>query len=99
MEFDTYLKSIKKTVAELKLEFTPQALLRIKVALILREIVKMEGIALEAKEVDEALDKIAERYEDKEARDRIYASEYRDYVEYTLKNRKAIEKLREAMVK
>ncbi|OGL95620.1 trigger factor [Candidatus Uhrbacteria bacterium RIFOXYB12_FULL_58_10] len=99
MEFPEYMKSIKKTVAELKLEFTPQALTRIKVALILREIVKNENVEITDAEVEESLDQIAERYEDKEARDRIYDPEYRGYVEYTLKNRKAIEKLREAMVK
>ncbi len=99
MEWDAYLKSIKKTVAELKMEFTPQALTRIKVALILRELVKTENLEVTDAEVEDALDKIAERYEEKEARDRIYDPEYRGYVEYTLKNRKAIEKLREAMVK
>ncbi len=99
MEFPEYLKSIKKTIADLKIEFTPQALLRIKVALILRDLIKSESIELTEKEVDEALDKIAEKHEDKESRDRIYNPEYRGYVEYTLKNRKAIETLREVMVK
>ena len=99
MQFDEYLKSIKKTIAELKMEFAAPALTRIKVALILRELAKTENIEVTDAEVEESLDKIAERYEDKEARDRIYDPEYRGYVEYTLKNRKAIEKLREAMVK
>lgn len=99
MEFDAYLKSIKKTIAELKLEFAPQAILRIKVALILRDVVKSENVEVSTQEVDDALDKIAERHEDKESRDRIYHPEYRGFVEYTLRNRKAVEKLREAMVK
>ncbi|MEI6511500.1 MAG: trigger factor [Candidatus Uhrbacteria bacterium] len=99
MDFDEYLKSIKKTIAGLKLEFTPQALLRIKVALILRDITNSENIEITDAEVEEALDKIAERHEDKEERDRIYNPEYRGYVEYTLKNRKAVETLRKAMVK
>ncbi len=99
MQFDDYLKSIKKTVAELKMEFAQQAMMRIKVALILRDIVKDEKIEVTDAEVEDSLDKIAEKYEGKEDRDRIYNPEYRGYVEYTLKNRKALEALRTAMVK
>lgn len=99
MEFDAYLKTIKKTIAELKMEFAQQAMTRIKVALILRDIVKDEKIEVTDAEVEDSLDKIAEKYEAKEERDRIYNPEYRGYVEYTLKNRKALEALRAAMVK
>jgi len=41
LEFDHYLKSIKKTLADLKLDFAAQALIRIKVALILPSIQSM----------------------------------------------------------
>jgi trigger factor len=99
MNFDDYLKSIKKTIADLKLEFAPQALTRIKIALILRQLVKTENIEVTDEEVEESLDKIAERYEDKEMRDRVYDPEYRGFVEYTLMNRKVVDRLREAMVR
>lgn len=99
MEFPEYLKSIKKTVADLKLEFAQQALMRIKVALILRRVIRDEGIDVTDAEVTESLDRIAEKYQDKESHDRIYGAEYRGYVGYTLRNRKALEKLREAIVK
>ncbi len=99
MEFPEYLKSIKKTIADLKLEFAQQALMRIKVALILRRIIKDEAIDVTDAEVTESLDKIAEKYQDKESHDRIYGAEYRAYVGYTLRNRKALEKLREEIVK
>lgn len=99
MEFDAYLKTINKTIAQLKMEFAQQAMMRIKVALILRDIVKDEKIEVTDAEVEDALDKIAEKHEAKEDRDRIYNPEYRGYVEYTLKNRKALEAMRAAMVK
>jgi trigger factor len=99
LEFDTYLKGLKKTLAELKLDLTPQALMRVKVALLMREIAKRENVEVSEKELDEELDRLAERYEDKELRDRIYSPIYRDYVEAMLKNRKVVEILRAAMLK
>ncbi|KKR89086.1 MAG: Trigger factor [Candidatus Uhrbacteria bacterium GW2011_GWE2_41_1153] len=38
MDFEEYLKSIKKTYADIKIDFAPSALTRVKVALILKEI-------------------------------------------------------------
>jgi len=97
--FEDYMKSIKKTLADLKLEFAPQAMMRVKVAVILREIAKLENITVEQKAVDAELDKLATEYEDAETRKRIYAPEYRDYVELRQKNRKTLDLLRSAMVK
>jgi len=97
--FDDYLKSIKKTIANLKLEFAPQALVRVKVAILLREIAKQENVKVEDKEIDTELDMMAQRFEDAETRKRIYAPEYRDYVENRLRNRKTIDLLRGLMVK
>ncbi len=97
--FDDYLKSIKKTLGELKLELTPEAIKRIKVALIIREVARQEGIQAEEKEVDEELDKMAERYEDKELKKRVYSPQNRDYIEVIMRNRKVIDMLRKAMVK
>lgn len=99
LDFDTYMKNLKKTLPEIKLDLTPQAMLRIKVALILRAIATKENITAEAKEIDEELDRQAERYEDKDAKAQIYSPMYRDYVETILRNRKVIELLKKAIVK
>ena len=97
--FDDYLKSINKTLGELRLDFTPEALLRIKVALVIRAIAKEEGVATNSDEVDAELDKLASQYEDEEAKKNIYSPANREYVEVMLKNRKVIDLLHQTMVK
>jgi FKBP-type peptidyl-prolyl cis-trans isomerase (trigger factor) len=81
------------------MDFTPQALLRIKVALLLREIAKQEKIVADQKRVDQELDALAARYEDAETKKQIYAPQYRVYMESVDRNRQIIDKLREAMIK
>lgn len=98
-KFDDYLQSIKKTIAQLKLDFAPRAIERIKASLVVREAGKQMQIEVTAAEIDTALDTLAEQYKDKESRDKIYAPEYREYMEVALKNKKVIEKLREVMMK
>ena len=98
-KFEDYLQSIKKTIAQLKLDFTPRAIERIKASLVVREVGKQLNLEVSSKEIDEALDTLAEQYKDKESRERIYAPEYREYMEVALKNKKVIERLREVMVK
>ncbi len=99
LEFDTYLSNLKKTLVQLKMDLTPQALIRIKVALAMRAVALQEKIEVEESEIDAELDRIAKRYEDKETKARIYAPEYREYIEQILRNRKVIETLRVVMVK
>lgn len=98
-EFDDYLKRLKKTLPELKLELTPAALMRIKVTLVIRDIARKEDVTVSAEEVDKELDTQAERQTDKETKDRIYSPLYRDYMEVVMRNRKVIELLKSAIVK
>ena len=99
-EFDKYIESLGKTLAQMKMDFTPQALVRIKVALAMRAVAVAEEIKVEDKELDEELDKVAEQYkENKEAREQVFTPQYRDYMEQMLKNRKVIELLRSVMIK
>lgn len=98
--FEDYVKSLKKTLADIKLDFTPQALNRIKVALVVKEVAKKEDIKLKEEEIAEEIDHVAEHYkDDKEAKERIYSPEYRDYIQSVLRNRKVIELLKKEMVK
>ncbi len=99
LEFDTYLKNLGKTLAQMKLDFTPQALMRVKVAIAMREIAKEQGIEATDKELDEELDRIAEGYEDTKTKEQVYSPQYRDYMEQILKNRKVIEYLRGIIIK
>jgi trigger factor len=99
VQFDQYLKSIGKTLAQLKLDFTPQAITRIKIALVLRELAKREKVEIDGKELDAELDKLAANYDDAETKKRIYAPDYREYQESIMRNRKVLNMLKEAMVK
>ncbi|MBU1126357.1 trigger factor [Patescibacteria group bacterium] len=99
LEFDEYLKQLGKTVPELKLDFTPAALRRVEVGILLKEVANKESISVEPKEVDEELDKIAAQYEDEKVKKQIFAPEYRDYVEHQMRNRKAIDFLKSKIVK
>ncbi len=97
--FEDYLKSIGKTLDDMKKDFAPEALKRIKVALVVREIAKNEDVQIDEKEVDAELDKMAEQYEDKETQKKIYSPGNREYVSTIMRNRKVIDTLRETMIK
>lgn len=98
LEFETYLSNLKRTLAQLKIDFTPKALLRVKVALVLRAVGEKEKVLVDEKETDEELDRIAAHYEDKEAKEQIYSPAYREYAEQVMKNRKIIDLLKAKMI-
>lgn len=99
LEFDTYVKNLGKTLVQMKLDFTPQALMRVKVAVAMRAIAKEEELTATDKELDEELDRIAESYEDPKTKEQVFTPQYRDYMEQILKNRKVIEHLRSIIIK
>ncbi|MEK7183015.1 MAG: trigger factor [Patescibacteria group bacterium] len=100
MEFNEYLESVKKSVPELKLDFAKQALIRIKVALILEEVAKKEKIAPTPAEIDAEVDRIGEAVaKDPAAKEHIFSPEYRDRIEAQLRNRKTVDFLKAKMVK
>lgn len=98
--FEDYLKNMKKSMADLKLDLTRNALQRIKVAIILKEVAKKENIKANEKELDTELDKIAEQYKDnEEARKQVFSPQYHDYIAHQMTNRKTIDFLKGKMVK
>ncbi|MDD4995125.1 MAG: trigger factor [Patescibacteria group bacterium] len=100
MKFEDYLASIKKTVADLKIDFAAEAMRRIKAALLLRVISQKEKIDVEEKDVDQEIDRQAETYKDNDdARKQIFSPEYRDYIFGALRNRKVIEMLKKNMIR
>ncbi|KPJ84761.1 hypothetical protein AMJ57_05525 [Parcubacteria bacterium SG8_24] len=99
LEFEDYLKSIKKTLAELKLDFAPQAIKRIKTALLLREIGLQEKIDAEDQEVMAEIQEMMNRYsENAEVQGQLRSDEYQDYVRTSLRNRKVLEFLRQTVL-
>ncbi len=101
MKWDDYLSSIKKTMDDLKIEFAPQAVRRIKSAVLIKAFAKQAGITVDETEVDEELDHILNslRKGDNETRARVSSPDYREYVMVQMRNRKALEWLKEQCVK
>ncbi len=101
MKVDDYLASLKKSKDELKLEFVPQAIRRIKTATLVKDVAKREKITVPEEELDAEIDRILGglRTDDKDARERVSSAEYREYVAIMLRNRKTIELLRKQGIK
>jgi len=92
MDMAGYLKSIKKTKADLEKDFKPQAEQRIKAALVLRQISQEENIKIDDKEIDEYISKEKEMYKDnKEALKNLNDPNYRIHIMNILANKKVIE--------
>ncbi len=99
-EWKDYLTQIKKTEAELKLDFVPAAIRRIKTLLAVRLVAKKEKIILEEKEINEELDHLAGFYQDDpETKKRIFDQAHREQMAAALQNRKTISRLKELIEK
>ncbi len=98
--WDQYLATIKKTVDDLRLEMVPQAIRRIKTAVLIKHLAKQQGVEPTTEEVDTEIDRILGtlRPDDKDSREQVASAEYRDYVHTMLRNRKTIEWLKKECV-
>ncbi|MEK7529449.1 MAG: trigger factor [Patescibacteria group bacterium] len=98
--FEDYLGSIKKTVDDLRKEMQGDALMRVKVGLVLRTIAKEEGVTVDEKELDEEIEKQVKFFDASDERQKqVQSPEYRDHLAYRLRNQKVVDLLRAAMVK
>lgn len=92
MNFDDYLKSINKKESDLVLEMAPEAVKRIKVALAIRAIGKLENVAADDKEVAEETEKMINAYKnDAEAQKQIREPGFADYLRTRIINKKTVE--------
>ncbi|MBI2551378.1 trigger factor [Candidatus Uhrbacteria bacterium] len=99
LALDEYLKSIKKSLSELKIEFAKPALVRIKIALLLKHFAKEWKIEADAMVVDQELDSVAAQMKTKEDRAQVFSPEYRAYMEGIQRNRMVLERLRSSLIK
>jgi len=99
MELGAYLESVKKTMDNLKLDFVPRALQRVKAALLIRAYANEKNIRVNDKEVAEEVEKQMEMYkDDAKTQEAIRDPEYAEYLKTILKNRKALAELKAKMV-
>jgi len=95
------MTSIKKTMDDLRMEFVPQAIRRIKTATLIKEVAKREEVTVTEAEIDHDLDHILEslRPDDTETRERVTSPEYREYMGIMLRNQKTLELLKGRCIK
>lgn len=98
--FADYLTSIKKTQAQLLLDFAPEAIKRVKTMVLMRAIGKAENIEPTSIEVVEEQTKLINMYkDDPETQERVRSEDGLDYITSMLKNRKILAFIRETTVK
>jgi len=100
LQFDDYLKSIKKTKDDIKKDFREQAVMRVKTAIIAREIYQEKKITVRPDEVDKEIEEMLKQHPgNEEVRKQLETETYKDYIANRLGNRKVIEHLKETVIK
>ncbi len=95
-KFEDYLNSLKKSKEELILDLLPDAIKRVKSALLIREIARTENIKVSKEEVDEKQDELLKRYRGAgKVEERVKDPNYRIYLSNFLSNQKVLKKLKE----
>lgn len=98
--FEDYLKSLKKTQGEFMLDILPNAVKRVKVALALKEIIKLENISISESELKGELESIKKRYsQNSEVLKNVSNPQYQAYLENVLLNQRAIELIKKWNIK
>jgi trigger factor len=94
MQFDDYLKHVKKSREEMKKELGTNAQRRLKAALTAREIAVAENITVEAAEVEKELSELRKAYENvPEAMEQLSSSGQHERIENMLMQKHMFEKL------
>ena len=90
LKLDQYLKMMGKTQDEMKKEYEPQAIDAIKSRLALEQVIKLEKIEVEDKEVEEKLEEMAKNY-GKTADELKENENVKSYLKQSIQNEKAID--------
>lgn len=100
LKFEDYLAHLKKTKEDLILDFVPQAIKRVKSAIIIRKVRETENIEVANTEIEDEIQKTLEAYDnDSEIKKNITQPAYRDYLRNILAARKVMDYLKSVMVK
>ncbi|HTK04139.1 MAG TPA: trigger factor [Candidatus Eisenbacteria bacterium] len=100
VKFEDYLVNIKKTLDDLRMEFSAQAIKRIQTAILIREIGEKEKVEVSDADVLAEVQNLMNQYaENAEAQEQVRTEEYQDYLRASLRNRKVLGMLRDAATK
>lgn len=95
-KMEDYLKHIGKTSNELVVDLLPNAVKRVKTALIMKEVAIVEKIEASEQEIDDKINELKETHKDNAELQKMVADKgYRRYVGNVLQNGKVIAKLKE----
>jgi trigger factor len=95
-KFEDYLGHLKKTKEELQVELLPNAVKRVKSALIIREIAVVEKITVSDKEIADKIDDLKKQYaSNNEVLKMIEEPGYKQYLSNILTNEKILTKLKD----
>ena len=99
LTFDDYLKHLNKTRDQLKLDFIPQAIKRIKGSLITRQIFFDEKVEIPETEVDQYLEQTKKMYQNNpELIKNLETPQYREYIRNMIGNQKVIDLIKTTCV-
>ena len=95
-KFEDYLNHLKKTKEQLIFDLLPNAIKRVKSALIIREIAVIEKIEVTHEDIHEKIDELEEQYKgNQEIEKMLHEEGYHTYLSNILTNEKVIAKLKE----
>ncbi|MDD5528151.1 MAG: trigger factor [Patescibacteria group bacterium] len=95
-KMEDYLSSLKKSRNQLALDLLPEAVKRVKTALLIREIGELEKIAPTENDVEEKIKQLLEQYKGyAKVEERVKDPGYRAYLKNSLASQKVVEKLKE----
>ncbi len=93
-KMEDYLKSIKKTSDQLVMDMLPEAIRRVKTALMIRKIAQVEKMDATDKEVEDKQNALLEQYKGyAKVEDRIKDPGYKTYLKNSIVNQKVVEGL------
>jgi trigger factor len=99
-KMDDYLSSIKKTRNQLALDLLPEAVKRVKTALMIRQVGELEKIEATENDVEEKIKQLLEQYKGyAKVEARVKDPNYRIYLKNSIASQKVVEKLKEWNVK
>ena len=99
IKFDDYLSNLKKTPDQLKLDFTPQAVKRVKTALITRQIAEQEKIEVYDDEIEKEIELTSKMYPNNPEMQKNLESEgFKNYIRNVLTNKKVVALLKKHCV-
>lgn len=100
LSFDDYLRHIKKDRQQLLLDFTPDAVKRIKAALLIKKVAEDEKLEVTEAEMKEELDTMRHAAQgDENFAKQLESKPYQDYMRNVLRNKKAVHWLKEQVAK